>query len=273
MQGLQNQLLSIFMLFVVMTTLAQQYVPLFVSQRDLYEARERPSKTFSWFAFIAAQVTAEIPYQIVAAAISFFCWYYPVGMYKNAVYSGDVAKRGALMWLVVTLMFIYSSTLAQLCISFNQLADNAANGISMLLTISMTFCGVIATKDFMPGFWVFLYRCNPFTYLTAAMMTVGVGDSRVRCAPNEILHFPPEYPGTQKCKDYMGAYMAVAGGYLLNPEDTDNCAFCILDKTNAYLSHLDIKPTDFGRDVGIFICFIVINIVGTFVLYRIFRVR
>ncbi|RCK59194.1 hypothetical protein Cantr_07336 [Candida viswanathii] len=60
--------------------------------KDLYEARERPSKTFSWFAFIAAQVTAEIPYQIVAAAISFFCWYYPVGMYKNAVYSGDVAN-------------------------------------------------------------------------------------------------------------------------------------------------------------------------------------
>ena len=85
MQGLQNQLLSIFMLFVVMTTLAQQYVPLFVPQRDLYEARERPSKTFSWVAFIAAQVTAEIPYQILAATISFFCWYYPVGMYKNAV--------------------------------------------------------------------------------------------------------------------------------------------------------------------------------------------
>ncbi|KAK6884936.1 Opaque-specific ABC transporter CDR3 [Candida tropicalis] len=273
MQGLQNQLLSIFMLFVVMTTLAQQYVPLFVSQRDLYEARERPSKTFSWVAFIAAQVTAEIPYQILAATISFFCWYYPVGMYKNAVYSNSVAKRGVLMWLVVTLMFIYSSTLAQLCISFNQLADNAANGISFLLTISMTFCGVIATKDFMPGFWIFLYRCNPFTYLTSSMMSVGVGDSFVKCAPNEILHFPPEYPGTQKCKDYMGTYIAIAGGYLLNPDDTDNCGYCILDQTNTYLKYLDISVSDFGRDVGIFVCFIVVNIVGTFVLYRIFRVR
>lgn len=59
-QGLQNQMLSIFMLFVVMTTLAQQYVPMFVTQRDLYEAREHPSRTFSWFAFIAAQITSEI---------------------------------------------------------------------------------------------------------------------------------------------------------------------------------------------------------------------
>lgn len=71
MQGLQNQMLSIFMLFAVMTTLAQQYVPMFVSQRDLYEAREQPSRTFSWFAFIAAQITSEIPYQIIVAAISF----------------------------------------------------------------------------------------------------------------------------------------------------------------------------------------------------------
>ena len=127
MQGLKNQMLSIFSMFVVLTTLAQQYVPLFVTQRDLYEARERPSKTFSWLAFIAAQITAEIPYQVLAATISFFSWYYPVGLYRNAVYSGAVTHRGVLMWLIMTLMFIYSSTLAQFCISWNQLADYAAN--------------------------------------------------------------------------------------------------------------------------------------------------
>ncbi|KAL6452013.1 CDR3 Opaque-specific ABC transporter CDR3 [Candida maltosa Xu316] len=272
MQGLQNQLLSIFMLFVVMTTLAQQYVPLFVTQRDLYEARERPAKTFSWLAFVAAQITAEIPYQFVAAAISFFCWYYPVGMYQNAVYSNAVASRGALMWLVMTLMFIYSSTLAQLCISCNQLADNAANGISFLLTIAMTFCGVIATKDFMPRFWIFLYRCNPFTYLTAAMMSIGVGDSFVRCSPQEYLTLATEQPGIQKCKDYMGAYMSIAGGYLLNPEDTENCKFCVMNKTNQYLDTLSISIHNVGRDIGVFICFIVFNMVGTVFLYWLFRV-
>ncbi|MBR7518747.1 ABC transporter permease, partial [Mycobacterium tuberculosis] len=78
-----------------------------------YEAREHPSRTFSWFAFIAAQITSEIPYQVAAAAISYFVWYYPVGMYRNA---GDaVEQRGALMWIAMTLMFVYSSTLAQLC--------------------------------------------------------------------------------------------------------------------------------------------------------------
>ena len=270
MQGLQNQMLSIFMLFVVMTTLAQQYVPMFVMQRDLYEAREHPSRTFSWFAFIAAQITSEIPYQVAAAAISYFVWYYPVGMYRNA---GDaVEQRGALMWIAMTLMFVYSSTLAQLCISFNQLADNAANIISFLITVSMTFCGVIATKDFMPRFWIFLYRCNPFTYLISAMLSIGVGNSRIRCSSREYLHFPPEQPGVQKCKDYMGAYISIAGGYLTNPEATDSCEFCPMDKTNQYLSSIDISIHNFGRDVGIFIAFIAFNMVATVFLYWLVRV-
>lgn len=272
MQGLKNQMLSIFSMFVVLTTLAQQYIPLFVTQRDLYEARERPSKTFSWLAFIAAQITAEIPYQVLAATVSFFSWYYPVGLYRNAVYSGAVTHRGVLMWLIMTLMFIYSSTLAQFCISWNQLADYAANWISLLLTISMIFCGVIATKDSMPKFWVFLYRCTPLTYLTSAMMSIGLGDSFVKCAPTEILTFPPQTPGVQKCQDYMGAYISIAGGYLLNPEATDNCKFCIMDKTNQFLDFMNISIHNFGRDTGIFIVFIVFNMAATVFSYWLFRV-
>ena len=188
MQGLKNQMLSIFSMFVVLTTLAQQYVPLFVTQRDLYEARERPSKTFSWLAFIAAQITAEIPYQVLAATISFFSWYYPVGLYRNAVYSGAVTHRGVLMWLIMTLMFIYSSTLAQFCISWNQLADYAANWISLLLTISMIFCGVIATKTVCKilGFPLSLYSIDLFNI---SYDVNWIGDSFVKCAPTEILTF------------------------------------------------------------------------------------
>ena len=36
------------MLLVVFPSLCQQIMPLFVTQRDLYEARERPAKTYSW---------------------------------------------------------------------------------------------------------------------------------------------------------------------------------------------------------------------------------
>ncbi|KAG9704914.1 hypothetical protein KCU73_g17971, partial [Aureobasidium melanogenum] len=46
-QGLQNQMFSIFMLFTIFGQLVQQIMPHFVTQRALYEVRERPSKTYS----------------------------------------------------------------------------------------------------------------------------------------------------------------------------------------------------------------------------------
>ncbi len=38
-------------------------MPKFVTQRDLYEVRERPSKAYSWKAFLIANIVVEIPYQ------------------------------------------------------------------------------------------------------------------------------------------------------------------------------------------------------------------
>lgn len=74
-------------------------LPYFIRQRDLYEVREAPSKTYSWFAFIAAQITSEIPIQIVVGTLAFFSWYYPVGLYENAVATDSVDSRGVLMWM------------------------------------------------------------------------------------------------------------------------------------------------------------------------------
>ena len=44
------------MLFIVFNQLVQQIMPQFVTQRSMYEARERPSKTYGWPYFILANV-------------------------------------------------------------------------------------------------------------------------------------------------------------------------------------------------------------------------
>lgn len=59
--GLQNALFSIFMMVTTFSTLVQQIMPRFVLQRSLYEVRERPSKAYSWAAFLVANVIVEIP--------------------------------------------------------------------------------------------------------------------------------------------------------------------------------------------------------------------
>jgi hypothetical protein len=51
-QGIQNQLFAVFMLLNIFGNLVQQIMPNFVTQRALYEVRERPSKTYSWQSFM-----------------------------------------------------------------------------------------------------------------------------------------------------------------------------------------------------------------------------
>jgi ATP-binding cassette, subfamily G (WHITE), member 2, PDR len=77
-QGLQNQMLGIFMLTSVFGQLVQQLMPLFVTQRSLYEVRERPSKAYSWKAFVVSNIIGDLPWNLVCASLMYFCWYYPV---------------------------------------------------------------------------------------------------------------------------------------------------------------------------------------------------
>ena len=77
-QGLQNTIFSIFMLTSIFSTLVQQIMPRFVIQRSLYEVRERPSKAYSWAAFLIANVGVEIPYQVALGILVFASYYYPV---------------------------------------------------------------------------------------------------------------------------------------------------------------------------------------------------
>lgn len=270
MQGLQNQMFSVFMFFVIFNTLTQQYLPNYVSQRDLYEARERPSKTFSWVAFITAQITAEIPWQILTGTLAFFCWYYPIGLYGNAEATDTVSQRGALMWIIIVLFFIYCSTMAQLCISFMEVADNAANLASLLFTMCLTFCGILASPDAMPGFWIFMYRCNPFSYLVSAILSVALQDSSVTCSDKELLRFEPE--GGQTCGEYMQSYIQNAGGYLISNDTTGSCEYCTISSTNVFLESVSVDKTKRSRDIGIFFCFIVINMIGTVFFYWLARV-
>ncbi|ODQ81685.1 hypothetical protein BABINDRAFT_159941 [Babjeviella inositovora NRRL Y-12698] len=269
--GLQNQMFSIFMMFVLFNTLVQQYLPHFVAQRDLYEARERPSKTFSWFAFITAQITVEIPWMALAGTLCFFCWYYPIGFYQNAVPTDTVNERGALMWLLLVLFFVYTSTMGQLCISFMDLADNAANMGNLLFTMCLNFCGVLATKDKLPGFWIFMYRLNPFTYLVQAILSNGLANSSVTCAKDELLKFAP--PSGMDCGTYMKDYITASGsGYLVDSSATVQCEFCTMSSTNVFLDSVNAIYSERGRNIGIFICFIIFNIIGTIFFYWLARV-
>lgn len=270
MGGLQNQMFGTFMYFIVFNTLVQQMLPYFVRQRDIYEVREAPSRTYSWFTFITAQVTGEVPFQIAVGTVAFFAWYYPIGLYRNAEPTHAVNERGVLMWLLLSSFMVYTSTMGQLCISFNEIADNAANLAVMLFTMCLNFCGVLAGPDKLPGFWIFMYRCNPFTYLIQGILGTGLANAKVHCAAEEFVRVTP--PANTTCKEFLGAYIQYAGGYLLNDSATTQCDFCQMNTTNAFLKSVNTNYGDRWRNFGIFNAFTIFNVVMTVFFYWLARV-
>jgi ATP-binding cassette subfamily G (WHITE) protein 2 (PDR) len=269
MQGLQNQMFAIFMLLTLFGQLIQQIMPHFVTQRALYEVRERPSKAYSWKAFMISNIVVELPWNTLMSVLIFLCWYYPIGLYRNAEPTDTVTYRGAQMWLFIWTFLLFSSTFAHFMIAAFETAENAGNTGNLLFTLCLVFCGVLATPDQLPGFWIFMYRVSPFTYLVGGMLSVGLANTKVVCAPNEYLKFEP-LNGT--CGEYIKSYSTALGGYMEDESATSNCMYCPVSDTNVFLAQVSSKYEDAWRNFGIMWVYIVFNIFAALFLYWLIRV-
>jgi ABC-type multidrug transport system permease subunit len=128
--------------------------PLFVSQRSLYEVRERPSKAYSWIAFMIANIVVEIPYSIFASVLAFACFYYPV------VGTSQASSRQGLVLLYMIQLLVYTSTFADMTIAALPNAETASGLVSLLVLMSILFNGVLQPPSALPGFWIFMYRVS-----------------------------------------------------------------------------------------------------------------
>lgn len=271
LQGLQNQMFAVFMLMNIFGTLTQQIMPNFVAARALYEARERPSKSYSWKAFIIANIFVELPWNTLMAVIVFACWYYPIGLY-NAIPSDQIHERGGLMFLLVLTFLLFASTFSHLVVAGVEVAETGANLANLLFMLCLVFCGVLATKEALPGFWVFLYRVSPFTYLVSAMLSTGLAGADIVCEPVEFLRFNPI--ANQTCEQYLAAFRESypPKGYLENPLATSDCGFCTMQKTDTFLASIGSYYSDAWRNFGFMWVYIVFNIVGAVFIYWLSRV-
>lgn len=267
--GLQNQMFAIFNLLTVFGQIVQQSMPQFVIQRSLYEARERPSKVYSWKVFMLSQIIVELPWNSLMAVLMFFSWYYPVGLYNNAAYENQVTERGILMFLFLFMFLIFTGTFSTFIIAGFETAEAGANIANLLFMLSLIFCGVLASPDTLPRFWIFMYRVSPFTYMVSGMMATALANAPVTCADNEFLNFAPT--DNQTCGTYLASYMAQAGGKLINEDATDTCVYCPLAETNAFLSGVKSNYEDRWFNFGILWVYVAFNIVGALFIYWLVR--
>ncbi|PYI09696.1 hypothetical protein BO78DRAFT_307994 [Aspergillus sclerotiicarbonarius CBS 121057] len=270
LQGLQNEMFAIFMLLVIFPNLVQQMMPYFATQRALYEVRERPSKAYSWKAFMLASIMVELPWNILMAVPAYFSWYYPIGLYRNAYPSNTVTERGGTMFLLVLIFMMFTSTFSSMVIAGIEHPDTGSNIAQLLFSFCLIFNGVLATPSALPHFWIFMYRVSPFTYLVSSVLSVGIAGNDVECSDVELLHIPP--PAGQNCSSYLGPYVHDYQASLLDSGNTTECLVCSISKTDQYLSALSMSYSDRWRNVGILFVYVVFNAFAAVLLYWLVRV-
>lgn len=125
-------------------------MPRFVIQRSLYEVRERPSKAYSWVAFLCANIFVEIPYQIVLAILMWISWYFAI-FGKNQ----SNETRGLMLLFVVQFM-VFTSTFSHMIIAALPDSETAGNIATLMFSMMLSFNGVLQTPTALPGFWIFM---------------------------------------------------------------------------------------------------------------------
>jgi ATP-binding cassette, subfamily G (WHITE), member 2, PDR len=202
--------------------------------------------------------------------VMFICWWFPIGLYNNTSLTSTTDSRATLAFLFVVAYMIYVSTFAALMSTGLESSDTAANIGNLLGFLMLLFCGILAAPRALPGFWMFMYRVNPFTYLTEGLLGAGLSRAEAHCAQNEWLEFTP--PMNVSCGQYMAEYISHAGGELMDAATSTLCRFCPITETDQFLAAVGVRYSHRWRNLGIFASFIIFNCFGAAIIYWVVRV-
>ncbi|KAG9313752.1 P-loop containing nucleoside triphosphate hydrolase protein [Chiua virens] len=215
LQGCQDRLFSIFMAITLCVPIGQQLQPRFMESRTIYEIRERPSRTFTWTAFVISQILIEIPWNVLGVSLFFVCWYWTAGF--------DPSRAGFSYLLFGLVYPVYFTTFALAAAVISPTVVIASTLFTTLLSFAIIFTGVLERYSQM-GWWKWMYHISPLTYTIDGLLGQSIGHQLITCAPNELVSINP--PSGMMCSAYMNPYISFAGGYLTNPNATIDCHFC-----------------------------------------------
>ncbi|GAA5921798.1 hypothetical protein JCM3775_001825 [Rhodotorula graminis] len=261
--GTQNFLFAVFMAVVIAAPLSQQLQPKFIGLRSLYNARERPSRMYSWPVFVASAIIVEMPYNIVCGTIFFVCWYWTVGF----PYTTDRAGYAYAMYMVFEL---YYPTFAQAVASFSPNAMAASVLFSTFFSFVIIFNGVVQPPVQLPYFWrSWMYRLTPFTYLIEGLVANALGGRRLSCTYPQFQILNP--PAGQQCLDYLAPYNAAAGSYAEVLPNGD-CGLCTYATGDAFLRTFSMSFSHRWRNFGLLFAYCLFNVAAVFVGFYLFSI-
>ncbi len=144
--GLQNKLFAVFMAVVIAAPLSQQLQPKFIGLRQLWTAREQPSRMYSWPVLVTANILVEIPWNICCGTIFFLCYYWTVGFPSEA-------SRAGYHYLMYMLFELYFASFAQWVAAFSANAMISSVLFSTFFSFVIVFNGVVQPPAQLPYFW------------------------------------------------------------------------------------------------------------------------
>lgn len=246
---LQLKLFTVFVWMFVAPGVINQLQPLFIERRNIYDAREKKSRIYSWQAFVTALIISEMPYLCVCAILYFFCWYFTVG------FSSAPSKAGPGFFVVLVYEFFYTG-LGQFIAAYSPDAVGAALVNPLIIGIMVSFNGILVPYDQLIAFWKYwMYWLNPLTYMVGSMLTFTIFDAEVTCTEAELAIFDP--PSGKTCMEYLNAYLDSSGANLLNPADESGCRVCQYTRGSDYLRTINLNDWYYGwRDAAIFVIFV-----------------
>ncbi|TVY42933.1 Brefeldin A resistance protein [Lachnellula subtilissima] len=262
---LQLRLFTVFNFIFVAPGVIAQLQPLFIDRRDIYEAREKKSKMYSWIAFVTGLIISELPYLCVCAVLYFVCWYYTVG------FPTDSNKAGATLFVMIMYEFVYTG-IGQFIAAYAPNAVFATLANPLVIGTLIGFCGVLVPYAQITAFWRYwIYWLNPFNYLMGSLLSFTSFSAPVHCAELEFANFNP--PLNQTCGVYLADYMGGMGARtnLTNPDDISHCKVCEYRTGSDYLTSLNLADYYYGwRDAGIVVLF---ACVGYAMVYMLMKLR
>ncbi|KAL3447866.1 ABC-2 type transporter-domain-containing protein [Aspergillus insuetus] len=259
---LNLKMFSIFNFVFVAPGVINQLQPLFIQRRNIYDAREKKSKMYSWISFVVGLIVSEFPYLCVCAVLYYLCWYYSVKLpYESS-------RAGSTFFIMLIYEFIYTG-IGQTIAAIAPNATFAALVNPMVISILTLFCGVFVPYSQLNVFWKYwMYYLNPFNYVVSGMLTFGIWGDKVICNEDEYARFDP-LNGT--CAEYLKEYVAGSGWAIniANPDATADCRVCQFRDGSDFLNTLNINHYYHGwRDAGISVIFAISGYLLVFALMK-----
>lgn len=263
---MQSRMFTSFLIVLIPPTVLNAILPKFYMDRALWEAREYPSRIYGWFAFCTASILSEIPGSLIAGVVYWVLWYWPTGLPTDSLTSGYV-------FLMTVLFFLFQSSWGQWICAWAPSFTVISNVLPFFLVMFSLFNGVVVPYEQLNVFWKYwLYYLNPSTYWISGVLATTLAHQPVKCASNEAAYFNP--PSGKTCSDFAADFVKTVGrGYLVNPNDTENCSYCPYTSGAEYLASLSIDPSQKWRDLGIFIAFCISNWMLVYFFIYTVRVR